>query len=358
MPSHPPDPRRALPLDRPLAMEPRALEAFLRDGPRAARLGGDGSAKEAGYELSDGVAVVPVEGPLFDRGWSFLGLVDFEGYDTVAARVRAAMADREARAVVLQFDSPGGMVAGCADGARAIRAAADGAGKPLVAHADELCASAAYWLATAADRIVVPDTGTAGSVGVIAAFPDASARLEREGLRVHVITSGAAKADGHSAVPMSPEARARLQAEVDQLAGVFAADVARRRRMTADAVRALEARVFIGGEAVRAGLADDVGNLDAAVRIARSRADARRAAQAAAAARAAPPPPPTIPGWDATASQQFGVTPRQLSSGRAEARRRGLAWDRMTNMEKAALRSAEPGVFAALWAEREAEVNR
>jgi hypothetical protein len=65
----------------------------------------------------------------------------------------------------------------------------------------------------------------------------------------------------------------------------------------------------------------------------------------------------TIPRWDAEALRRFDVTAGALRRGRAEARRRGLAWDRTTNMEKAALRTAEPGVFAALWAERQAEVN-
>jgi signal peptide peptidase SppA len=202
-----------------------------------------------------------------------MGLFGGDGYDAIQARFAAALDDGAVRAVVLRVDSPGGEVAGCFEAARTMRTAASTKGKPVVAYADEMACSAAYALACIADEIVVPDTGVVGSVGVIATLAEESAALAAEGIAVAVITSGAAKADGHPAVPLADDARARIQAEVDYLADVFAGEVAGARGMTPAAVRGLEARVFYGPAAVAAGLADRIGNLNDAVARAHALAD-------------------------------------------------------------------------------------
>jgi len=262
-------------LARPVLLDPRAVEgvrdaAGFRARPEAA------SASEAPPFTRAGahgdVAVVDVSGPLAQRAWSCMGMFGGDGYDSILQRVQAALDDRQTAAVVLRMDSPGGEVAGCFECVRALRVAGAAAGKPLVAAVDELCASAAYALACACDAIVAPDTGCVGSVGVILALTERSTQLATAGVTTNVITSGAAKADGHPALPMSPDARARLQAEVDHLAGVFHAEVAAARGMTAAAVRGLEAQCFYGAAAVAAGLADQVGNLNDAIDLARTRA--------------------------------------------------------------------------------------
>jgi len=262
-------------LARPVLLDPRAVEgvrdaAGFRARPEAA------SASEAPPFTRAGahgdVAVVDVSGPLAQRAWSCMGMFGGDGYDSILQRVQAALDDRQTAAVVLRMDSPGGEVAGCFECVRALRAAGAAAGKPLVAAVDELCASAAYALACACDAIVAPDTGCVGSVGVILALTERSTQLATAGVTTNVITSGAAKADGHPALPMSPDARARLQAEVDHLAGVFHAEVAAARGMTPAAVQGLEAQCFYGAAAVAAGLADQVGNLNDAIDLARTRA--------------------------------------------------------------------------------------
>jgi ClpP class serine protease len=146
-----------------------------------------------------------------------------------------------------------------------------------VAYADELAASAAYALACAAEAIVLPDSGCVGSVGVITTVIDQSAALEQRGLKVHIITSGARKADGHSAVPLEDDARAAIQAEIDYLAReVFAPEVAKARGLSVAAVMGLEAGCFLGPQALDAGLADRVGNLGSAVTMARELATTKR----------------------------------------------------------------------------------
>ena len=217
-------------LSRPLLLDQRAYEPLLDAGGLRPRLDVmDGEEEDdvgpAPFALAGDVAVVTVEGPLSQRAWScwmFRG----DGYDAIVDRARAAFADPQARGVVLRLDSPGGEVAGCFEAVRALRAMARNAGKPLVAYVDEMACSAAYALACACDEIVAPDTGMVGSIGVIMSVASRAGELAARGVSVAVISSGKAKADGHPALPLADDARARLQADVDTLAGIFAAEVA------------------------------------------------------------------------------------------------------------------------------------
>lgn len=255
--------------DGPLALEPSALGRLY--GPRLAVPLPYGLAP-VGVGVGS-VAVVTIDGPLRRGGSDWC-----DGYESITSRVTAALAAPEVRAVVLRISSPGGVVAGCFEAVRAIRDAKARAGKPVVAFADEECYSAAYALACAADKICLPPSGRVGSVGVMQTLTDMSQALAAEGMRVQVVTSGAQKADGHPAVPLSDEVLARTQAVVDALAGQFAALVGEARGMSAAAVLALQAGCFLGADAVTAGLADRVCNLAGALGYAADLAAARRPA--------------------------------------------------------------------------------
>lgn len=265
-------------LAAPSMLAPSAVDRVLSLAFRAATEDGTasyfGDAESAYTVDAEGVAHVRVEGPLAQRAWSCWGFGG-DGYDAIESRVRAALDDPRSRALVIEYDSPGGEVAGCGVCAEAIRSAADAAGKPVVSYVDELAASAAYWLASAADKIVTPPSGMVGSIGVIATRVEESPSAE-SGRKVHLITSGARKADGHPTVPMSEEELAATQSKVDTLADLFAGAVAERRGMTLAQVRGLEADVFIGADAVTRGLADRVGNLSSAVAYARELATTKR----------------------------------------------------------------------------------
>lgn len=239
----------------PLALAPSAVRSLSAP---AAMCGWDDEEDEPGYELVGDLAVITVRGMLMQRGCWW-----WHGYDTLAAAFGQALLDGRARAVILAIDSPGGYVAGLFDTARRMRAAADLAGKPVIAVSDERCYSAAYALACVADAIVVPETAGAGSVGVIGTMTSWSSALEAAGVDVRVIVSGAEKADGHPSQPLSDGAVAREQARVDQLASVFFAWVAARRGMKPAEVAALQGGIRLGAEAVTAKLADRVGTLAA-----------------------------------------------------------------------------------------------
>ncbi|HBA7687831.1 TPA: S49 family peptidase, partial [Escherichia coli] len=124
--------------------------------------------------------------------------------------------------------------------------------------------SAAYAIASAADRIRVPRTGGVGSVGVIYVHCDMSRQMKDEGLNVTIITCGNRKAETSPLRPLSEAARSALQADIDAAGTLFIETVARNRGISADAVRALEARTLRADEGVQAGLADDVMSPDEA----------------------------------------------------------------------------------------------
>lgn len=213
----------------------------------------DDHEEPCGYELHGNVAVVDVEGPIAQRGWFCV-----DGYDSITASVEAALADSRAESVLLRLNSPGGAAAGAFEWTRRMRDAVVASKKRCVAYADEMAFSGAYAIACVADEIVVPETGCVGSVGVIASMVSRSKKNTMDGFDVRVIQNGAEKADGHPDLPIDPEAVAREQRSVDQLAAIFHRWVGERRGMTADAVAALEAGVRMGGDAVAARLADRV----------------------------------------------------------------------------------------------------
>ena len=135
--------------------------------------------------------------------------------------------------------------------------------KPVWAIASDTAFSAAYAIGCAASRLLVSRTGGVGSIGVIAMHVDQTARDAQQGYRYTPITAGDHKNDFSPHEKLGPEAHARLQAEVDRLYSMFVDHVAAMRKLDADAVRATEAGIYFGMDAVTAGLADAVGSLDA-----------------------------------------------------------------------------------------------
>lgn len=230
-----------------------------------------GEALPWGVHMMDGgVAAIEVFGPLDQRAWLF-----FDGYDQVVSRTRAALSHPDVRAGILLFDSPGGVVAGNLDAARAIRAAADLADKPLVAHAETWATSAAYALACACDHVSVTHDGALGSIGVIATVYDRTKATASEGLDVRVVRSGALKADPHPDVALTDASVTRVRARVTELAQSFAAWVSERRGRSTDELLALQGATVYAPKALEAGLADSIGTLDAAVSTALALADER-----------------------------------------------------------------------------------
>ena len=256
-------------VNRPLALHRTDAEvlASLLDRPR-----GTASVEDAGgvtraatyeraYGIINGIALIPINGVLFQSG---CGWWDSTAYDWIRQTFLMAITDPDVRAVVLDINSPGGEVAGCFDLVDTIYGARGD--KPIWAILNECAYSAAYAIASAADRIVVPRTGGVGSVGVIWMHVDWSAALSEMGIKVTFITYGARKADGHPEIPLSKGALEHFQADIDTMGDLFVATVARNRNIAAAKVRETEAATFLGAAGVEIGFADAVMAPDAAFR--------------------------------------------------------------------------------------------
>lgn len=230
--------------------------------PMALEEGRLGSNPRAGYDLVEGVAVIPVHGTLVQKLGTLRPYSGMTGYDGIRQNFLSALVDPKADAILLDIDSPGGEVAGCFDLVDTIyRARGE---KPIWAVLNESAYSAAYAIASAADRITVPRTGGVGSIGVISMHVDWSAALTDAGIKVTFITYGERKADGHPEIPLSKEALARFQTDINTMGELFVNTVARNRNIAAKKVRDTEAATYLGATGVEQGLADAVMAPDAA----------------------------------------------------------------------------------------------
>lgn len=211
------------------------------------------------------IAVVSVIGTLVSRSGYLDAASGLSSYAEIGEAIAAAMADPTVDGVVLDVDSAGGEVGGLYDLVEHIGAIKAASAKPLWAVANESALSAAYAIASAADRVYVTRTGEIGSVGVVAAHVDESGADAKAGLAWTFVFAGERKVDGNAHAPLSEQARAALQADIDRLYAELCALVAANRGLTSEVVRGTQAAVYRGELAVRAGLADRVGTLDVAI---------------------------------------------------------------------------------------------
>ncbi|PMQ04169.1 putative signal peptide peptidase SppA [Dyella sp. AD56] len=220
--------------------------------------------RDRGYDMVGPVAVIPIQGTLVQKCGTLRPWSGMTGYDGIRQAFTAAMSDDAVEGIVLDIDSPGGEVAGCFDLVDEIyRARGD---KPIHSILTESAYSAAYALASAADKILVPRTGGVGSIGVICMHVDMSKALTSAGVQVTFITYGDRKADGHPEIPLSKEALERFQADIDTMGELFVETVARNRNIAASKVRDTQAVTYLGADGVAKGLADAVAAPDAAFR--------------------------------------------------------------------------------------------
>lgn len=258
-------------LDHPWAILPQAIDGLRAkaaaftpaDRARydAAVASGQIVAGRPNYQVERGVAVVSISGPIFHRDALAAWLYDGTTSEQIIADVQAAVADPRSSAVVLNIDSPGGEVAGTPEAAAAIMGLRS-AGKPIVGVANSLCASAAYWIGSAAHTLFAMASATVGSVGVIQMLADCTGALAKNGVKVNVLRSGQFKALGMPYEELSSDARTVLQAKLDYLYGEFVAGVASTRGLDpAQATTWAEGQVFFGAQAQAQGLIDGVATL-------------------------------------------------------------------------------------------------
>ena len=210
-----------------------------------------------------GIAVIPVHGTLVKRTAGLDAASGLTSYTEIAAMLDSALADPQVAGILLDIDSPGGEASGSFELARRVREAS--AVKPVWAVANDSAYSAAYAIGSAANRLIVSETGGVGSIGVIALHIDQSVKDANDGYRYTAVTAGTHKNDFSPHQPLTDEAKAELQAEVDRLYGLFVDHVASMRTLGTDDVRATEAGLYFGANAIAAGLADAVGTFESAL---------------------------------------------------------------------------------------------
>ena len=209
----------------------------------------------------EGIVVIPIHGSLVKRSLGMEAASGLTSYGEIAAMLDAALADPQVSGILLDIDSPGGEASGSFELARRVREVA--ALKPVWAVANDAAYSAAYAIAASAQRLFVTETGGVGSIGVIALHVDQSVKDAKDGYRFTAITAGAHKNDYSPHEPLSDAAKTELQGEVDRLYSIFTDHVAAMRGLDLDAVRATQAGLYFGSNAVNQGLADGIQTLGA-----------------------------------------------------------------------------------------------
>lgn len=265
----------ALVREQPWAILPAKL-AVIADLLRFRAEGGRLTADEIGARIgaaaerpnparAGAVAVIPVYGTIVQRANMFTEMSGGTSTERLSGMFAEAMSDPSVGSIVLRIDSPGGGVYGVAELADQILKARGR--KQIVAVADSMAASAAYWIASAADEIVVTPGGEVGSIGVFAAHEDISRFVDAEGVTVSLISAGKYKVEGNPFEPLSEEARTAMQNRVNDYYSLFVRAVAKGRGVSVDDVRGGfgEGRVVGAQQAVKLGMADRVDTYDATV---------------------------------------------------------------------------------------------
>jgi len=211
--------------------------------------------------IRDGVAVVPVVGPIFRYANLFTEISGATSTQVLATDIREALDNPAVKAIVLNIDSPGGVASGINELAEMIHAGRSQ--KRIVAYIGGSGASGAYWIASAAHEIVIDETGIAGSVGVVVeAVVDGESANGRK--RYQIVSRNAPNKRPDIS---TEEGRAKVAETIDALEDVFVSKVARNLGATAEQVPGMgdHGGLRVGAAAVNAGLAHRLGSLESLI---------------------------------------------------------------------------------------------
>ncbi|KZQ06437.1 capsid assembly protein [Enterobacter kobei] len=259
------DPASGVTLGAEQIAEPLALFGDDEEmGPRPAR----------SYQVTNGIAVLPVSGTLVSKTRSLQPYSGMTGYNGIIARLQQAISDPGVDGILLDMDTPGGMVSGAFDCADIIARMRDI--KPVWALANDMNCSAGQLIASSASRRLVTQTARTGSIGVMMAHSNYGAALKTNGVEVTLIYSGDHKVDGNPYEKLPKDVRADFQTRIDATRQMFAEKVSAYTGMSVQAVLDTEAAVFSGQESVDNGLADELVNNTDALGLMREALDRRK----------------------------------------------------------------------------------
>lgn len=242
----------------PWAIEKSALETIINIAQRENNL--EAVLKERGtpldnthkVEIRNGVAIIPVTGPMFPRANLFGQISGAYSVEMLAQDLAKTEASADVAGAVLMIDSPGGHTTMINEFANQIA----NYSKPIVAYVVGQAASAAYWLASATDKIVIDNTAIVGSIGVVAAFSQGDKGI------IEIVSSNAQD----KRPDLTTDAgKAVVQTIVDDMESVFIQSIMDFRGLTREQVTALRGGVVIGAKAVEQGFADSIGSLESVI---------------------------------------------------------------------------------------------
>ncbi len=224
---------------------------------------GDEGEGDEGQGYPNGIATIPVYGPLVARTGNLQMCSRMTAYESIATKFMAAINDPACLSIAFDLDTPGGTTSGAFDLANLILA--NRGKKPIHAIVNHAAYSAGYLIACACDTISLSATGGVGSIGVMMQHMDYSKMLDEEGIKVTTLTRGDNKADGDPSKPLSEPALAQFDADLDMFYAMFTGFVATARKMDVNAVIATQAKCYYGQSAIYAGLADTLESPSAAI---------------------------------------------------------------------------------------------
>ena len=219
--------------------------------------------QQQGYEVRNGAALIPLHGVLAQRMNLMTNMSGGTSTELFARDVQTAAADPTVKAIILLADTPGGTVAGTQSAMAAVREVRGV--KPIATLVQGMMASAGLWVGSASDFIAL-ESGTSqeGSLGVVATHVDVSQREQALGVKTTEIVAGKFKRAASQYGPLTETGQKVIQDQVDYLYSLFVNDVAVNRGVSVDKVLSdmADGRMFIGQQAIDAGLADQISSLD------------------------------------------------------------------------------------------------
>lgn len=212
--------------------------------------------EDRGFRMMGDVAVVPIVGPITRRAGLFSRMSGMTSVESIRAGLRGALAEDPA-AVILHMDSPGGGVSGIAELGTEVFESREG--RPIVALADGMMASAAYWIGSQADEVYATEGSQVGSIGVYAQIVSDDRAMKNKGFDPITIRSSELK--GIGAGPITPRQEDALRAQVARFFDMFKGAVSRG-RPGMDVEAAATGLVYLPGQAAEMGLIDGVTTLE------------------------------------------------------------------------------------------------
>ncbi|WP_265045271.1 MULTISPECIES: S49 family peptidase [unclassified Wolbachia] len=203
-----------------------------------------------------GIKVIPIHGILTKNSEAFDDILGMTSYEKICEEIEEALIDKEVETIILDIDSPGGEVNGLFDLSDFIYEARTK--KRIVAIANDDAYSAAYAIASSAEKVLVTRTSGVGSIGVIASHIDQSGFDEKQGIKYTTVFAGSRKNDLNPHEPITSESLESLQKEVDRLYEMFLQLIARNRGLSTEKIRSTEAGLYFGEKAIEIGLADGI----------------------------------------------------------------------------------------------------